>query len=104
MLGMTGNYEGSADGKKDIGQRHTAEFIVGQKSVARDSNYEKSIDTMRKLPASNSKQEKGTTGENTYETNPDKNLEDSLQNSVIVDSPIDKYNLVYTNQKNVSAF
>ena len=52
--------------------------------MAKDSAYEKSVDTMRKIPQSNSKQGKGTTGENTYETHPDKNLDDSLQESVKV--------------------
>ena len=57
---------------------------------------------MRKIPASNSnKQGKGTTGENTYETQPE-GIEDgldvdySIENSVnAANSPIDKYNLVY---------
>lgn len=79
--------------------RHTTEFIIGQKSVAKDSAYEKSVDTMRKLAPSTSKHGKGTTGENTYETHPDKNMEDSL-----LDSPIEKYNLVYANQNQLTAF
>ena len=84
--------------------KHMTEFIIGQRSVAKDSAYEKSIDTMRKLPASVSKHGKETFGGNTYETHPDKH-DDSLQHSVTENSsPIDKYSLVYQNQQKLSAF